>query len=136
MFTIKYRDVAKNGIGMSIEKLSIFAHFKGKTARRVSKIIRNIVEHSNLLTDKSEEMGFELGGKMVRAQGGVSWEFPKKENEKTFCQRREEMMSQPVEMNCAKIDFEADILPVEDQLKLTPLDYEILEPFMENIPED
>ena len=132
MFTIKYGDINKQGFTMFLNKLQHFPGFKGKTARRVGKLCLNLNATFETAISETKVEAERLGGKIEKGD----WAFTDSENATVYADYFSTYMANKVEINCSELDFNEDIKPYEDGLKLTPLDYDTLEPFIINLPED
>jgi hypothetical protein len=132
MFTIKYDDINKPGFQMFLNKIQNFPGFKGRTARRASKLCLNIDAAFQDALKHTKKDAERLGGKIEKGD----WAFTDAENAKEYHLNFKDFMQKEVEINCKKLDFADDIAPYEEALKLTPLDYAVLEPFLDNAPED
>lgn len=131
-FTIKAEHLNQPGINLFIQKLQTFPGFSGKSARRISKVCKNINAHWDVTLKKMRETAEELGGTLQ----GRTFNFTDKVKEKEFNLKLKDLMDSWVEMNCNAISYENDILPYEQALKFTPVDYEMLENFCGDYPTD
>ena len=131
MFSIKNEDLNKPGFTMCVNKLQNFPGFSGKTARRVAKLCINAQAHWDDILKQMKSRAKELGGELK----GRNFEFTDKENEMKFDEQCKELMQSVVELNCKKLQYAHDLEPYEKELKLTPLDWEVLAPFIDGTPD-
>lgn len=129
-FTIKYRYLNTPGMQLTTGKMMHFDKFKGKQAQTVGKLFMCLQGLAKKMFEDIKVEAETLGGK----ENQQGWSFEDEDNGKKFDTWFENLMDSSAAVECKKLSYDNLLFPHEKELKLTPQDWVVLQPFIEGYP--